>query len=76
MAHGTNTDTGKPSGVGKQENGTGIPSKISDEKMQQDQDITDRYTNDDNGIADSVHVGHPNRNTGKEDATGIGGYRE
>lgn len=76
MAHNTNTDTGKPSGAGKQESGTGIPSKISDEKMQQDEDVTERYTNDEEGIADNVRVGHPNRNTDKEDATGIGGYRE
>ncbi len=76
MAQRTNTDTGKPSGVDKQESGTGIPSKISDSNMQNDEDLTDRYTNDDESIAEGVRTLHSNRNTDKQDGSNIGGYRE
>ena len=66
---------GKPSGANKREGRTGTPSDITPEKMDQDQNISEKYTTDENEIADNVRTGHPNRNTDKEDSTNIGGYR-
>ncbi len=55
--------------------GTGIPSKINDENMPDDQRLTEQYTTDDNEVAEGVRTMHPNRNEGKDKATNIGGYR-
>ncbi|HEU4472853.1 MAG TPA: hypothetical protein VFR58_17285 [Flavisolibacter sp.] len=66
---------GQPSGTNKSESGTGKPTDMSPENMPNDQEKTDQYTNDDGEIADHVRTGHPNRNTDKDDATNIGGYR-
>lgn len=74
MAQRTNTDTGKPST--KHQQGTGIPSKISDDAMQQNNEMTERYTDDDAEIKEAVPQRHPNRNVDKDDATGAGGYRQ
>ncbi|MDB5208918.1 MAG: hypothetical protein JWR72_3993 [Flavisolibacter sp.] len=75
MAKDTNTDQGQPSGSNKPMDGTGIPTKINDGNMPNDQRLTDEYTNDDNEIAEGVRTMHPNRNESKDDATNIGGYR-
>lgn len=64
---------GQPSGTNKTESGTGIPIRMEPENMQNDQDKTARYTDDDQTISDNVRTNHPNRNTGKDSGTG-GGY--
>ena len=75
MAKKSNTDTGKPSGVNKPMQGTGVPTKISDDNNAQDQRLTEEYTDDDNEINEATRTMHPNRNEDKGDATNIGGYR-
>ncbi|MDB5197441.1 MAG: hypothetical protein JWP88_1812 [Flaviaesturariibacter sp.] len=66
---------GRPSGNNKTESGTGIPTRMEPGNTQNDADKTERYTDDDQSIADDVRTEHPNRNTDKDNATGIGGYR-
>ena len=75
MAKDSNTDTGKPSGVNKPMDGTGVPTVINDENKTNDQRLTEEYTNDDNEINEGTRTMHPNRNTGKGDATNAGGYK-
>lgn len=67
---------GQPSGSNKGDGGTGIPQKVNPDHLSEDQNLSEKYTKDENKIAENVHIGHPNRNTDKEDATNIGGYRE
>src|SRR4051812_18340014 len=55
---------GKPSGAGKNEDGLGIQA-TPPEKMEQYEQITERYTIDDDTLAPDVPVRHPNRNTQK-----------
>ena len=69
------SDKGHPSGANKPGGGTGIPANISTEKGKQDNDITEKYTTDDNEIVEGVRTRHSNRNEDKGDATNIGGYR-
>jgi hypothetical protein len=69
------TDKGKPSGINKGESHTGVPSNPSPEKIKNDREISEKYTEDENEIGKNVHVTHPNRNTDKEESTNIGGYR-
>lgn len=75
MAKKSNTDTGKPSGVNKPMEGTGVPTKVNDENMPNDQRLSDEYTRDDESLTESVRQMHPNRNVDKDEATNIGGYR-
>jgi hypothetical protein len=75
MAKKSNTDTGKPSGVNKPMDGTGVPTRVNDENMPNDQRLSDEYTRDDEGLAEGVRQMHPNRNVDKDEATNIGGYR-
>ena len=56
-----------------QSNETGVTA--DKEKLERDQELTDKYTKDDQGIADHVRTNNPNRNVDKEDATNAGGYR-
>ena len=44
-------------------------------KMKQNQDQSEKYTEEENEIKDNVRVGHPNRNTDKGEATNAGGYK-
>jgi len=67
-------NNGRPSGSDKVESGTGIPTRTEPGNTQNDGDKTERYTDDDQFIADDVRTAHPNRNTDKDNATGIGGY--
>jgi hypothetical protein len=67
---------GKPSGVNKSGSNTGIPTRMEPDNMQNDAEKTERYTEGDEDIKDNVRVNHPNRNTDKDDATNIGGYRQ
>ena len=55
---------GKPSGAGKNEDGLGIQA-TPPEKMEQYEQITERYTIDDDTLAPDVPMRHPNRNTQK-----------
>jgi hypothetical protein len=66
---------GKPSGINKGIDPTGIPNKITPETLPENLEISEKYTEDENDIAENVHLRHPNRNTDKDDATNIGGYR-
>ena len=54
---------GKPSGINKSE-GLGAGSTDPD-KMDQYNEITEKYTTDNEEIAPSVRTGHPNRNVSK-----------
>ena len=65
---------GKPSGANKSE-GTGLRPDMPPEKLKEDLEMTDKYTEDGEKIADNIHVRHPNRNTDKSDATNAGGYK-
>ena len=67
---------GHPSGTNKSDEGTGTPA--SDKYIkdpEQDEALTNRYTNDDESIADNVRQNNANRNTDKGDATNAGGYK-
>jgi hypothetical protein len=66
MSKETNTDQGKPSG-NKPAEGTGIPQVVNDKTMPQDERMTDRYTNDDQEIKESVRTANPNRNVNKDE---------
>ena len=63
---------GYPSGVNKSE-GTGN-SAARDED--QNKKATEKYTEDEDKVADNIQQRHPNRNTDKADATNAGGYKE
>lgn len=65
---------GKPSGVNDSE-GTGTPSNMEDKDLQQDKQITDKYTDNDESLAEQVRTNNPNRNVEKTDATNAGGYK-
>ena len=66
---------GQPSGTNTSESNTGIPTVMTPENMPNDTQKTERYTDDDNDIANDVRTGHPNRNTDKDDSTNAGGYK-
>ena len=68
-------DNGSPGGANKNDQGTGIPADKYTEDMQQDQELSDKYTKDEEEVADHVRQNNPNRNVDKEDATNAGGYR-
>ena len=71
MAQRTNTDTGKPSGTNKSSEGTGIPTVVNDENMQQDERLSEEYTRDEEDVTEGVRELHPNRNVNK---IGTGGH--
>ena len=67
---------GHPSGVNKSDKGTGVPAGgkfMEDDKR--DEELTNIYTDDDEGIAGSVPQNNSNRNTEKDNATNTGGYK-
>jgi hypothetical protein len=67
---------GHPSGINKSEEGTGVPASdkyIEDPKR--DEELTNKYTNDDMSIVDNVLKNNQNRNPDKGDATNAGGYK-
>ena len=66
---------GKPSDDSKADN-TGLRKEMPEEKFEQDQRATDKYTDGDDEVAGNIKVQHPNRNTNKEDATNAGGYKQ
>lgn len=66
---------GQPSGTNKEE-GLGLRPTISPEDIEQDQQMTEKYTTGEDELADNVREMHPNRNTDKDDATNAGGYKQ
>lgn len=46
------------------------------EKLEGDNEITDKYMEGEDQVADNVNLRHPNRNTDKGDATNAGGYQQ
>ncbi|HVG42748.1 MAG TPA: hypothetical protein VM888_14145 [Chitinophagaceae bacterium] len=70
-----NNQNGKPSDRQGEQN-TGKPSKLGPDDLQQNEQMTDKYTNDDQDIKEGIRTNNPNRNTEKDDATNAGGYRQ
>lgn len=70
-----NDDKGQPSGSNKSE-GLGLRPDMPEEKVKQDQEMTERYTSDDDKPSEDLPLRHPNRNTDKGDATNAGGYKQ
>ncbi len=68
-------DKGQPSATNKSEEGTGTPARVAQEDLRYDQNMTEKYTDDDENVADHVREMHPNRNTDKDNATNAGGYK-
>ncbi len=66
---------GRPSGNNKPESGTGVPSNLTPDRMKKDHQVTRRYTEHDERLAEHVRTRHPNRNVDKNEATNAGGYR-
>ena len=67
---------GHPSGVNKSDDGTGIPSGgkfVEDPKR--DEELTNRYTDEDRDVSGDIHQNNSNRNADKGDATNAGGYK-
>lgn len=71
----SNRDKGQPSGSNKNE-GPGLRPDMPPEKLEQDQEMTEKYTAGEDEPAENLPLKHPNRNTGKEDATNAGGYKQ
>jgi hypothetical protein len=63
-------DKGSPAGANKNNSGTGIPTDKFVNKPHQDQELTDKYTDDDQEIAGNIRTNNPNRNPDKEDTEG------
>lgn len=66
---------GQSSSTNKSNEDTGIPAGKFVEDEQRDQEMTDKYTDSESAIAQSVQQNNPNRNVDKDDATTAGGYR-
>ena len=66
---------GQPSGANRQE-GTGLRPDMPEEKFEQDQQMSEKYSEGEDGIPGNIPVRHPNRNTDKGDATNAGGYKQ
>jgi hypothetical protein len=57
---------GKPSGNGKE--GLGLRRSLEPDQLEQDMEMTDKYTVGPDELTPGVHVRHPNRNTAKRAA--------
>ena len=66
---------GKPSGINKPKKTTGIPSNFTPDSTKQDEQQTQKYTEDDTRIAGHIRERNPNRNVDKEKATNAHGYK-
>ncbi|HVF96577.1 MAG TPA: hypothetical protein VM871_04620 [Flavisolibacter sp.] len=73
MAQITNTDEGRPTG-NRPLQGTGIPTKVNDANMPNDERLTEAYTRDDEEVKENVREMNPNRNTDKGKEVGTGGH--
>jgi hypothetical protein len=65
----------QPSGQNKEE-GLGIKPVMSSENLEGSDEMTKKYTKDEDELAENVKEGHPNRNTDKDDSTNAGGYKQ
>ena len=70
MAQRTNTDGGSPAGGMKPMQGTGVPTKINDENMPNDERLSEEYTIDEEELKEGVRELHKNRNTDKGNTEG------
>ena len=68
-------DKGQPSGTNKNE-GLGLRRDMPEEKLEQDQEMTEKYTAGEDEPAENLPLKHPNRNRDKGDATSAGGYKQ
>ena len=67
---------GKPSGINKPDiKGTGVSSNFTPENQERNSELTEKYTRDDEGLADGLKMQHPNRNPNKKNPTNAGRYR-
>jgi hypothetical protein len=66
---------GHPSGVNKPDPDTGTPAGKYVEDPKRDEELTNKYTEGEQGIADNVRQNNPNRNTDKNNTTNAGGYK-
>lgn len=66
---------GKPSGAGKEE-GSGLRPDMPQEKLEKNEEMTNKYTRDEDELQENIRMRHPNRNTDKDDATNAGGYKQ
>ena len=69
-------DKGQPSGTNKSDAGTGVPTDKFVDNMERNDELTEKYTDDNQNIADSVRSNNANRNVDKPDATNAGGYKQ
>jgi hypothetical protein len=65
----------QPSGSNKEE-GLGIKSVMPAENLQRNEEMREKYTKNEDELAENVKQSHPNRNTNKENSTNAGGYRQ
>jgi hypothetical protein len=70
----SNREKGSPAGANKSE-GTGTPADKFNDNLERDQELTEKYTDGKDGLAEHVREINPNRNVDKEDATNAGGYK-
>ena len=67
---------GKPSGINKPGiKGTGVPSNYTPGNQKRNIHFTEKYTRDDEELADGLRLQHPNRNANKKNPTNAGGYK-
>ncbi len=55
---------------------TDIDPGRTEENLEQNEKMTNKYTDGKGELADSVREMNPNRNVDKEDATNAGGYKQ
>ncbi len=66
---------GQPSGSNKEE-GLGIQPVMPAENLDRNEEIREKYTKNEDELAENVRERHPNRNRNKENSTNAGGYRQ
>ena len=71
-----NNDKGQPSGSNKNEGQLGLRPDMPEEKVRQDQEMTEKYTSGEDQPEEGLPLRHRNRNTDKGDATNAGGYKQ
>lgn len=71
-----NNEKGRPSGSNKNEEQLGLRPDMPEEKVNPDQEMTEKYTSGEDQPAEDLPIRHPNRNTDKGDATNAGGYKQ
>lgn len=53
---------GAPSDAHQEQHNTGKPSKLGPDDMAKNEELTDKYTEDDTDIKENIRTNHPNRN--------------